>query len=367
MDSSQRARIGTRDRIPIVVVLYHREDETRRMFEQLARVTDNYSLIIVDNGFSDGGLIKSLDPLASIKNAENVGTIRAVNQGLQLAEGPYVAVLHSDLLIYEEGWLDHVIDFLQRRDDVGLVGLAGSHAIREDGWFYTETTIANMRGYPSCYVPTWKFTEVATIDGLGWVMRNDGKRLEEDFGMMHFYDLDLSLQYIESGSKVYVAAVDIWHMSEDRGRSSRADDDYLRSVGGDDEDFREEVRQKFRDKWIHMLPIWRGYRDEVFIDVITDENYALRAVIELGKEYAGELEDELRSKEEELARESGEIARGAEYARILEAAVERLNEEPRPDGSDPAGDAEPLSRGRLRARKIKRRASACGPARRPLP
>ena len=196
-----------------------------------------------------------------------------------------------------------------------------------------------MRGYPSCYVPTWKFTEVATIDGLGWVMRNDGKRLEEDFGMMHFYDLDLSLQYIESGSKVYVAAVDIWHMSEDRGRSSRADDDYLRSVGGDDEDFREEVRQKFRDKWIHMLPIWRGYRDEVFIDVITDENYALRAVIELGKEYAGELEDELRSKEEELARESGEIARGAEYARILEAAVERLNEEPRPDGSDPAGDA----------------------------
>jgi len=341
MDSSHRARIGTRDRIPIVVVLYHREEETRRMFEQLARVTDNYSLILVDNGFGDPDLIESLNPSKYIKNEENTGSIRAMNQGLEAAEGSYVAVLHSDLLIYEEGWLDHIVEFMERRDDVGLVGLAGRHSIKEDGSYDVVTTVVNMRGYPGCYVPTWKMTEVATIDGLGWVMRNEGKRLEEDFGMMHYYDLDLSLQYIESGSKVYVAAIDIWHMAEDLEHSARSDEDYLRSVGGDDDEFSDEVREKFRRKWSHLLPIWRGYRDEVLIDQIADDNKQLREAVRSGQEYAAGLAEELRLKTEELERESAEIANGAEYARILEAELENVKEALRRAQSDPGGDIEP--------------------------
>ena len=366
MDQGFRARIEERDRVPVVVVLYHREEETRQMFEQLARVTDNYSLIIVDNGFGDEWFIESLSPHRYVRNENNTGTIRAMNQGLELAEGPYVAVLHSDLFIYDEGWLDHIIRFMETRDDVGLVGLAGRHAIREDGLFDAETTMVNMRGYPSCYIPTWRFTEVATIDGLGWVMRNDGKRLEEDFGMMHYYDLDLSLQYIASGSKVYVAAIDVWHTAQDEARSARSDEDYLRSVGGDDEDYYEEVREKFRRKWSHVLPIWRGYRDEALIDVIAEENRAMRAVIQLGKEYAEKLEDELRSKVQELERESAEIARGSAYARLLEADVERLKEELRlaRAGGDENKEPDGQARG---AFKVKRRASARGPARRPLP
>lgn len=62
MDQDFKARIEERDQVPVVVVLYHREKETRQMFEQLARVTDNYSLIIVDNGFGDERLIESLSP-----------------------------------------------------------------------------------------------------------------------------------------------------------------------------------------------------------------------------------------------------------------------------------------------------------------
>lgn len=251
-----------RETIPIVVVLYHREEDTRRMFEQLARVTDNYSLIIVNNGFDDPEFIKDLKPLYYIKNEENNGAIKPINQGLDLAEGEYVAVLHNDLLIYDEGWLDHIIAFMERRKDVGLVGFAGRHAINKDGSYDVNTTLVKMRDYPEYYIPTWRMTEVATIDGLGWVMRNKGFRLEESFGMMHFYDLDLSLQHIEAGDKVYVAAVDIWHIAEDEEKSSRSIGGYLRAIGSDDDRYYEEVREKFRAKWQNMLPIWRGSQDE---------------------------------------------------------------------------------------------------------
>ena len=126
------------------------------------------------------------------------------------------------------------------------------------------------------------------------------------------------------------------------------------------------MREKFRRKWSHMLPIWRGYRDEALIDVIAEENREMRAVIQLGKEYAEKLEEELRSKVQELARESAEIARGSAYARLLEADAEKLKEELRlaRAGDDEDEGPDDQARG---ASKVKRRASARGPARRPLP
>ena len=53
--------------IPIVLVLYHREEETKEMLERLARVTSNYSLIVVNNGFDDTEYLEQLEMLLSLK------------------------------------------------------------------------------------------------------------------------------------------------------------------------------------------------------------------------------------------------------------------------------------------------------------
>jgi glycosyltransferase involved in cell wall biosynthesis len=310
--------------VPIVVAIYHREDETRKMFRQLEKVTDDYSLILVNNGFDDEKFLKKLKPLHYVKNSENTGAIRPINQGLELAEGEYVCVLHNDLLIYDEGWLDHIIEFMDRRQDVGLVGLAGRHGIKEDGSLDLRSTIVKMRGYPRYYIPTWRFTEVATIDGLGWVMRNEGFRLEESFGMMHFYDLDLSLQYIDAGFKVFSAAVDIWHMAENQQQSTRSTDDYLRVVGGSDEEYYEDVREEFRAKWQHLLPIWRGERDEAYEEFYDEEYDRLEAeykksigVIREAERYVHKLENDWQEKNVALENIAG-------YAHALEVEVAKL-------------------------------------------
>lgn len=322
-----RKKIAKRDSVPIIVILFHREEETRRMLEQLRKVTDNYSLIIVNNGFGDQNFLKSLDMGRYIENNVNTGTIKAVNQGLDVAEGKYVAVLHADLLIFEEGWLEHIIQFMERRTDVGLVGLAGRHTINANGTFDINTTITKMIGYPASHQPTWRFTEVATIDGLGWVMRNIGLRLDEGYGLMHYYDLDLSLQYIEAGYRVYVAAVEIEHLADSASemRSSRDEEEYLAAIGGDDEAYYADVRKKFLDKWQQVLPISRGYRDEAFyyyrlgelerqMEGLEESNCARGAEFERLSDYIQKLEGDIKDR-------NAELEKAADYARRLEELI----------------------------------------------
>lgn len=328
MDDARRNRLTPRagprcrrstfaEPLQIVVVVYHREDDTRAMFRQLARVTRGYELVIVDNGFDDMRFLRRLRPVVHVRNDANPGAIRSINQGLDEASGRYVCVLHNDVLIYDEGWLEHVVGFLERRPDVGLVGLAGRHVISEDGSPETETTVAGIEWYPDSMRPTWRFTEVATIDGLGWVMRNIGLRLDERYGLMHFYDLDLSLQYIEAGYRVYSAAVEMDHTAETEGRSTRDTDDYLAAIGGDDNTYYASARELFREKWRHMLPMTRGFRDEAYAYHRIDE---LIEKVRSAEGYVGRLEAEIAAKNTELEN-------AASYARKVEEEHRAAREE----------------------------------------
>jgi hypothetical protein len=80
---------------------------------------------------------------------------------------------------------------------------------------------------------------------------------------MHCYDLDLSLQFIDAGYRVYVMTAYFHHLIQKRGAnvevglSSRGRSDYLETVGGDDARYFDTVTGQFRDKWGHMLPITR--------------------------------------------------------------------------------------------------------------
>lgn len=319
--------------MPIVMVVYHREDDTRRTLEQLARVTDDYSLILVNNGFDDPTLLHSFGDSIYLENTDNLGAIRAINQGLEVATGEYVCVLHNDLLIYDEGWLDHIIEFLERRPDVGIVGLAGRHTINEDGTLDYETTVVDMARYDESFRPTWRFTEVATIDGLGWVMRNLGFRLDESYGLMHYYDVDLSLQYVEAGYLVYTAAVELDHVAEEKGRSTRDAGTYLDAIGGDDAEYYERARRRFRSKWGRMLPMNRGYRDESYgynrIDELRDqyralEGYAHEKELELEEAvpYVRRVEKALDDKQQVLLASDERVR---ELERELEATRTAMN------------------------------------------
>lgn len=316
--------------VPIIVPLYGREQQAREFFEQLGRVTDGYSLVLVDNGFEDQELVSSQQPDVLISNDTNPGFSRAVNQGLAACDAPYVAVLHSDALIYEVGWLDHVIEFMERRPDVGVVALCGRHGVREDGSLDMETTILMQERFPSSFKPTWRFTEIAAIDGMAFVMRNIGLMLDESLGIMHFYDLDISMQYIEAGYRIYAVGIECEHLMTS-GPSSRDKEEYLAAVGGDDDAYYEEVRERFRRKWQHMLPIVRGYRDEAYywnrIEDLTEENEFLKALVRKLQRYSRDVETEFQLRGEEIHKAAAHIEKVESMLCRAEQCAEGLESE----------------------------------------
>ncbi len=84
----------------------------------------SYENIVVDNGSSDGTiemLAQEFPQVRLIKNRDNEGFTRPINQAMQAAEGQYLVLLNPDTLILP-GLFDHLLDFLDADPTAGIVG-----------------------------------------------------------------------------------------------------------------------------------------------------------------------------------------------------------------------------------------------------
>lgn len=100
-------------------------------------------IVVIDNGSVDGTierLEKSFPEVRLIRNADNVGHTRAVNQGFRAARGELAMVLDADTEI-DPAALSEMVGFLDANPDVGLVA---PRAFNSDG-----TVQESARNFPS--------------------------------------------------------------------------------------------------------------------------------------------------------------------------------------------------------------------------
>jgi GT2 family glycosyltransferase len=103
----------------IVIPVYDRLDLTWACLEALYDATDEYELIVVDNGSSED--VRNLDgPDILIRNHNNRGFAVACNQGAALGSGDVVVFLNNDTEP-REGWLKPLLDAL-KGPNVAVVG-----------------------------------------------------------------------------------------------------------------------------------------------------------------------------------------------------------------------------------------------------
>lgn len=91
-------------KLSIITLTLNKLDYTKKYIESLYKYTQDFELIIIDNGSTDGTVeyLKSLPDIKLILNEENKGFSAGNNQGIKIAEGEYIGFLNNDILLYPD-------------------------------------------------------------------------------------------------------------------------------------------------------------------------------------------------------------------------------------------------------------------------
>ncbi|MFA6078191.1 MAG: glycosyltransferase family 2 protein [Candidatus Omnitrophota bacterium] len=184
----------------IIIPIWNQPDYTRDCIEAIIRNTPTpYKLILVDNASDDEtrSYLQGLKNRSSlnvevIRNEENLGFVRAVNQGMSSSRSPYVAILNNDT-IPAPGWLERMIDFAVAHKDVGLINP------RCDGHLDTpiDEYAKSLEKYKGEYM------EMNQCQGFAMLVKRELVdkigHLDEAFGIGGYDDTDYSMRAHKAG------------------------------------------------------------------------------------------------------------------------------------------------------------------------
>ena len=110
--------------LSIIIVLYNQAHLSFLCLKSILRHADvEYEVVIIDNASTDEteDLLLQIDNAKVIRNKENIGFLKAVNQGSKVAKGKYVLLLNNDAML-EERSLSSAIHTIEEDESIGAVG-----------------------------------------------------------------------------------------------------------------------------------------------------------------------------------------------------------------------------------------------------
>ncbi|MCM8811750.1 MAG: glycosyltransferase family 2 protein [Candidatus Omnitrophica bacterium] len=239
----------------IVIPIWNQPELTGRCLESiLAATLEPVRLILIDNG-SEPPTRELLDRFCAssrvqttlIRNDVNLGFIKAVNQGIQAAQAPWICLLNNDTVV-TQGWLTEMLKAADRIPNVGLINPTSNSLGFRPGKMPLEEYAQNLRRFSG------QTTELTVALGFCLLAKksvfDQVGLLDESFGMGYFEDDDLSRRVRRAGfTNVRACGSYVYH--EEKG-SFRHLKDSNRSF--------DENRRLFEKKWGRRLRIlWTYY------------------------------------------------------------------------------------------------------------
>jgi GT2 family glycosyltransferase len=229
----------TDPRLSVVVLAWDNLQYTQLFVESIRQHTDvPYELIIVDNGSAwEPAHYAALAADQAVMNETNLGFARGMNQGLEVARGPYVAFCNNDTVV-PSGWASKLIETAERHPNAAIV-VPALTAARNAATVRTEpgTAVEVIDPFSAPPAAVVYVARAAVIESLGgW---------GEEYEIASGEDVDLCFKvWVNEMDIVYDQRVLVDHIG--KGSASRLDDW---------EELWARNRQRFLDKWMGAEPV----------------------------------------------------------------------------------------------------------------
>ena len=187
-------------RCDIIIPVWNERELTDRCIESIEKNTTlGYRIILVDNASNTetASYLKDLseknkDTVTLMRNEENLGFPKAVNQGIAISNAPYLCILNNDTEVYK-GWLEEMINVAELNSDIGMVNPASNNL----GYQKPQEGLSG------------KWIEMSSCIGFCMLIKREvvqkiGK-LDEIYSPGNFEDTDFSRRAIKAGYKCVMA------------------------------------------------------------------------------------------------------------------------------------------------------------------
>jgi GT2 family glycosyltransferase/glycosyltransferase involved in cell wall biosynthesis/SAM-dependent methyltransferase/Flp pilus assembly protein TadD len=197
----------------IIILAWNQIGYTKLCVESvLQRASRPYELILVDNGSTDGTAeyFATVPGAKVIRNPDNLGFPKGVNQGLQAAAGEYLVLLNNDTIV-TEGWLDRLVACAESAEDVAMVGprtnyVSGDQLVQVP---YVKPSQIEAFAAEWAWRHRGEAVETSRLIGFCLLMKRPALQqvglLDESFGLGTFEDDDLCLRMRQAGYRLLIA------------------------------------------------------------------------------------------------------------------------------------------------------------------
>ncbi|MFH1790582.1 MAG: glycosyltransferase family 2 protein [Candidatus Omnitrophota bacterium] len=190
----------------IIIPVWNQPRITARCLESVtANTLCDYGVIVIDNA-SGRETVRVLDrfkaevtgrPFSIIRNAENIGFVKAVNEGIHASRAQYICILNNDT-VTAKGWLTEMLAVADRNPSIGVLNPSSNNLGQKKPFLMAFKEYASGVARNS-----GKYVEMMSCVGFCMLFRrsltDEIGMFDEMYGMGNFEDTDFCMRARERG------------------------------------------------------------------------------------------------------------------------------------------------------------------------
>ncbi len=213
--------------VSVIIPSWNAKSYLRDCIKSIYTETNNcrIEIIVVDNASTDGSpeMVKAYFPhIKLIINKENLGFAKGCNIGMRQANGKYVVIVNSDVILEKE-CIDRMFKYMEKHSEIGILG---PKILGQDGmvqrscmgfptlWntfcraLALDTIFPRSKLFGGQLMTYWSHNSIRSVDiinGCFWMVRQEALKrvglLDESF-FMYSEDKDWCKRFANAGWEV---------------------------------------------------------------------------------------------------------------------------------------------------------------------